>query len=347
MNSKETAKLVVQDIDYKRRGSMMPKMGTFDGVSATIESFMQQFENHSFECGWNEADRLFQLRHSLEKDLMTVLVDGTKIETCNDLMAALRSRYGTADQEERFQSELKTRRRKKGEDLQTVFQDIKRLMALAFGPSSGKLAEYIAISAFVDTFGDKELTIKVLEKAPKTLEEAYQAAVRYEALKKRTEHLSSGAMFDASGRKPEKALNSIETMKYHEDVRDINKKKILELKQSIDSIKGVMEQLKLGGQQQQQLHTPPQGGRPQFTVATHQQPMLYQPYGMGGPQVMQVPPQFTYGPQQVTWQQQPGNWNNPGPGTDNMTGARSAAPGHPVTRSPGLDQAQGDQGGAQ
>src|SRR5258708_39729643 len=101
MNSKETAKLVVKEIDYKRRGSMMPKMGTFDGVSATIESFIQKFENYSSYCGWNEVDRLFQLRQSLEKYVMTVLVDGTKIETYDDLMLLLLSSpinsYMTAD----------------------------------------------------------------------------------------------------------------------------------------------------------------------------------------------------------------------------------------------------------
>ena len=58
--------------------------------------------------------------------------------------------------------ELRSRRRQKGESLQDVFQDIRRLMALAFPGQHGPMVEITAIDAFVDSFTDKDLRKQVL-----------------------------------------------------------------------------------------------------------------------------------------------------------------------------------------
>ena len=65
--------------------------------------------------------------------------------------------------------ELKARRRRKGEQLQAVFQDIKRLMALAFPGETGSMSETTAIDFFVDSFADRELRKQVLQRSPATL----------------------------------------------------------------------------------------------------------------------------------------------------------------------------------
>ena len=78
--------------------------------------------------------------------------------------------------------ELKTRRRQKGESLQPVFQDVKRLMALAFPSQIGSMAEIMAIDIFADSFTDKESRKQVLQKSPATLAEALTWAVRFEAI---------------------------------------------------------------------------------------------------------------------------------------------------------------------
>ena len=81
-----------------------------------------------------------------------------------------------------FLVELKTRRRHKGEPLQTVFQDIKRFMALAFPGQTGPMAEIMAINAFVDVFNVRVLRKQVLQKSPATLLEALTWAIRFEAI---------------------------------------------------------------------------------------------------------------------------------------------------------------------
>ena len=78
--------------------------------------------------------------------------------------------------------ELKSRKRRKGEQLQEVFQDIKRLMALAYPGQVGTMAEIHAIDAFVDSFGDRELRKQVLQRSPATLAEALTWAIHIEAI---------------------------------------------------------------------------------------------------------------------------------------------------------------------
>ena len=78
--------------------------------------------------------------------------------------------------------ELKSRRRQKGEQLQAVFQDIKRLMALAYPGHTGSMVETYAIDAFVDALADRDLRKQVLQCAPATLAEAVTWAIRIEAI---------------------------------------------------------------------------------------------------------------------------------------------------------------------
>ena len=99
-----------------------------------------------------------------------------------ELVALLRSRYGNDNQAKRFRLELKTWRRHTGEPLQTVFQDIKHLMALAFPGQTGSMAEITAIDAFVDSFRDKNLSKQFLQKGPATLPAALTWAMRIEAM---------------------------------------------------------------------------------------------------------------------------------------------------------------------
>ena len=78
--------------------------------------------------------------------------------------------------------ELKSRRRRKGEQLQEVFQDIKRLMALAFPGEVGTMAEITAIDTFTDALADRELRKQVLQRSPATLAEALTWAIHIEAI---------------------------------------------------------------------------------------------------------------------------------------------------------------------
>ena len=132
------------------------KLTPYDGVAEPHETFLARFENFASHFRWDEEERIFNLRSCLVKAIGNVLWDSgnpsrelialmrshydndnqaDRLHSCygNDNQAdRFRSRYGGDNQAHRFHMELRTRHRGKGEPLQTVFQDIKPLMALAF-----------------------------------------------------------------------------------------------------------------------------------------------------------------------------------------------------------------------
>ena len=111
-----------------------------------------------------------------------MLWDAGQCTSAEDLIRLLKSRFGSLNEEERYRSELKARRRRRGESLQSVYQDVRRLMSLAFPGHSGTMWEIMARDAFVESLGDPGLRLRVLERDPTTLEEALKVASRLEAL---------------------------------------------------------------------------------------------------------------------------------------------------------------------
>ena len=99
-----------------------------------------------------------------------------------ELVELLRSGYGNDNQAERFRMELRTCRRRMGEPLQTMFQDLKRLMVLAFPGQMGSMTKITAINAFVDSFSNRSLHKQVLQKGSAILSEALTWAIRIEAI---------------------------------------------------------------------------------------------------------------------------------------------------------------------
>ena len=174
------------------------KLTLYDGVSETLETFLARFENFGTHFTWDEEERLFNLRNCLEKAVGNVLWDSGSPTTSTELVALLRSRYGNDNQADHFRMELKTRRRRKGEPLQTEFHDIKRLMALAFSGQTGTMAEIMAIDAFVEYFGDRVLRKQVLQKSLSTLSKALTWAIRIEAIDD-SDAPDAPASFDCDG----------------------------------------------------------------------------------------------------------------------------------------------------
>ena len=77
----------------------------------------------------------------------------------------LRERYGSAKQ--KFQAELRVRRRKANEDLPTLTADISRLMSLAFPGDVSSMGQKMAIDYFMDVLDDPGFELKMRESEPK------------------------------------------------------------------------------------------------------------------------------------------------------------------------------------
>ena len=107
-------------------------MRTFDGTTS-FETFWTHFESCS-ECnGWKDVDKLAHLKAALIGDTGQVLRDSDPKDTSTveKLSALLRSRFSGSTQSDKHRMELRLRRRRSGETLSALHQDIRRLIVLA------------------------------------------------------------------------------------------------------------------------------------------------------------------------------------------------------------------------
>jgi len=70
--------------------------------------------------------------------------------TYEDIAEKLRRRYGSREQQEKFRTELKFRRRKAGESLQEHAQDVERITVLAYPAADATMRDVLGKDAFID-----------------------------------------------------------------------------------------------------------------------------------------------------------------------------------------------------
>jgi len=107
------------------------KLDKYDGTTC-LETFLDSVKNFAMYYRWSEEDELFCLRANLTGAAGHVLWDLSTQVTLSELVRLLRERFGSTDQAERFRTELRTRRRRPNETLQSLYNDICKLMSLAY-----------------------------------------------------------------------------------------------------------------------------------------------------------------------------------------------------------------------
>jgi len=147
-----------------------------------FETFLVQFDNCAQFNGWNESEKLHYLRWSLKGNAAQVLW-GANEASFRKLVSRLRSRFGSADMEEKFQAELQCRRRRSGESLRELAQDIRRLMMLSYLGDRSVMAERLAKEYFLTALEDPDLELRVREKEPQSLDAALKSAQRLEVFR--------------------------------------------------------------------------------------------------------------------------------------------------------------------
>ena len=70
------------------------KLGSYDG-SSCLQTFLARFENYPGNFEWDEANKLFQLRPSLNGAAGQILWDAGKQSTVGRVVALLRARFGS------------------------------------------------------------------------------------------------------------------------------------------------------------------------------------------------------------------------------------------------------------
>jgi len=165
---------------YKRRSGHM-KPDKYDG-STCFETFLVQFDNCAQFNRWSKSEKLHYLRWILKGNAAQVLW-GAKEVSFRKLVSRLRSRFGSADMEEKFQAELQCSRRKSGESLRELAEDIRRLIMLSYPGGRSVMAERLAKEHFLTALDDPERELRVREKEPQSLDAALKAAQRLEVFR--------------------------------------------------------------------------------------------------------------------------------------------------------------------
>jgi len=95
-------------------------------------------------------------------------------------LAVLKSRYSGERQAEKHRAELQIRRRKTGESLSDLHQDIRRLTFLAYPKLTADAREQIGSDHFTNALEDPDFALYVKKRSPKSLDEAFCIALRLE-----------------------------------------------------------------------------------------------------------------------------------------------------------------------
>ena len=167
-----------------RDSKIVMKPPRFEGKEHCIESHLVQFEIVAKRNGWDDSEKADFLKCSLVGEASQLLRDLSESATYDDIVYKLRQRYGTIEQLESFRMELKQRKRRPGESLSSLLKDIRRIFTLAFPGPPNYMTELAAKDAFVEGLDDRELMIKVCEREPETLDQAYRIAERMELYQK-------------------------------------------------------------------------------------------------------------------------------------------------------------------
>ena len=176
----EAEKAVATTGKDSKRSLPTIKLGTFDGTTP-LETFLAKFENCCEYYNWTGRDRVCHLKAVLDGQAGQVLWQISADATEDDIIRLLRNRFGNSNQMERFRAELHARRRRRGETVQSVYNDIRRLLALSFPGQSGELYEVIGRDCFLTALSDEKLRIRVMDQRPSTLDEALNIVCRMEA----------------------------------------------------------------------------------------------------------------------------------------------------------------------
>ena len=171
------------------RNQRWMKPDKFNGHES-FETFMCTFTNCA-ECNaWSEKDKRAYLRWSLSGEAAQLLWDANDL-SYDQLVEKLRNRFGGKGMEERFQTELRCRRRRKGESIRELAQDIRKLLSLAYPGEKSRVVEHIARDAFLTALDDPELELKIREREPEDLDAAVRFAQRSEVSRGIVEAASS------------------------------------------------------------------------------------------------------------------------------------------------------------
>lgn len=155
---------------------------TYDGTSSWRE-YHSHFERVCRLNGWWQALRLDYLWVNLEGAALSYVESLPASRTADyvTLCRSMEERFGESQLAEVFRSELRGRKRRKGESLPALGQEVRRLVQYAYPGVGYDALEEIAVERFREALDDREQRMTIRQSHPRTLEEAVKAATDMES----------------------------------------------------------------------------------------------------------------------------------------------------------------------
>ena len=168
----------------ERRGNPSEgrSLGTFNGKT-DLDTFLVRFEKCSLHFGWSKSEQVFHLTNALTESAEPIVKEVGPSGSLETVIELLQTRFGNRLRMERFQAELRNRKRGRNESLQDLYLDLCRLRANAFDRDSDqRYPDIYFMNIFVDALNDRDLRREVLMRNPGTMEVAYNIATQLEAI---------------------------------------------------------------------------------------------------------------------------------------------------------------------
>jgi len=154
----------------------------YNGTSSW-RSYMSHFERVSRINRWNEEQKIDFLWVNLTGSALTYVETLAEDRTCSysDLCEALDERFGDSQLAEVFKSELRSRRRREGESLPALAQEIYSLVQRAYPEIGREGVEELAIEKFREALPDHEQRMAVFRSKARMIDQAVKAAIDAES----------------------------------------------------------------------------------------------------------------------------------------------------------------------
>ena len=156
----------------------------YDGTTS-LAVFLGKFENCSEHNGWSEDERVRHLINALRGTAAQLAPLKTRLGLSSaQLIEKLTVRYGTEDQMATHRAKFHSCKRQKGQTLQGLYLEVSRLGGLAYPGEGSVVFDAVSVDTFINALNDAPLELRLRDKEPKSLEEAYRMAERLEAYSK-------------------------------------------------------------------------------------------------------------------------------------------------------------------
>jgi len=166
------AKTIVVKVPSTQVTTPMPYDGTTD-----FSAYLRQFMVVAGTNKWDDEQKRSQMTSNLSGVAVTE-VGLSEEGTWDELCEVLKKRFSPSD-EESFASQLRSRRQEKGEALESLVRDIRRLVKKAHPESTADERDRTCKSHFIEALRDVSVRRKIRDFRPETLDDAEAMARRF------------------------------------------------------------------------------------------------------------------------------------------------------------------------